>query len=76
MVEMSEGGIPGGVGPSPDGTAHAIFYVAVADVPAALEKIGKLGGTTVMPPMDVPDGPTIALFADPAGNLIGLMKPM
>ena len=76
MVEMSEGGIPGGVGPSPDGTAHAIFYVAVADVQGALDKIGKLGGSTVMPPMDVPDGPTIALFADPAGNLIGLMKPM
>jgi hypothetical protein len=48
----------------------------VADVQGALDKIGKLGGSTVMPPMDVPDGPTIALFSDPAGNLIGLMKPM
>ncbi|HTX83385.1 MAG TPA: VOC family protein [Streptosporangiaceae bacterium] len=76
MVEMSEGGIPGGVGPSPDGTPHAIFYVAVDDVQAALDKIGKLGGMTVVPPMDVPDGPTIALFADPAGNMIGLMKSM
>ena len=50
--------------------------MAVDDVQAALDKIGNLGGTTVMPPMDVPDGPTIGLFADPAGNLIGLMKSM
>jgi predicted enzyme related to lactoylglutathione lyase len=30
----------------------------------------------VAPPMDVPDGPTIAYFSDPAGNRIGLMKAM
>jgi predicted enzyme related to lactoylglutathione lyase len=29
-----------------------------------------------MPPMDVPDGPTIAFFSDPAGNAVGLMKGM
>jgi len=27
-----------------------------------------------MPPMDVPGGPSIAMFTDPDGNLIGLMK--
>jgi len=26
--------------------------------------------------MDVPGGPSIAFFSDPAGNRIGLMKPM
>jgi predicted enzyme related to lactoylglutathione lyase len=30
----------------------------------------------VTPPMDVPGGPTIAFFSDPAGNVIGLMKGM
>jgi predicted enzyme related to lactoylglutathione lyase len=29
-----------------------------------------------MPAMDVPDGPTIALFADPKGNTIGLVEGM
>ena len=68
--------IGGGVGPSPDGQAYATFYVAVPDVQEALDKVGKLGGATVTPPMDVPDGPTIAFFSDPAGNRIGLMKAM
>jgi uncharacterized protein len=76
MVAASEGGIPGGVGPSPDGQPYVVFYVAVPDLQAALDKVGKLGGTTVTPPMDVPGGPTIAFFTDPAGNRIGLMKAM
>lgn len=76
MVAAAEGGIGGGVAPSQDGPAHATFYVAVDDVQAALDKIGRLGGTTTMPPMDVPNGPTIAFFVDPAGNTVGLMKGM
>ncbi len=74
MVEAQEGGIPGGVGPSPDGSAQVTFYVSVPDLQAALDRAGELGGKIVMPPMEVPDGPTLAYFADPAGNRIGLMK--
>jgi predicted enzyme related to lactoylglutathione lyase len=74
MVTAAEGGIGGGVGPAgPDGP-YTVFYVAVDDLQAALDKIGALGGTTVTPPMDIPDGPSIAFFTDPAGNRIGLMK--
>jgi predicted enzyme related to lactoylglutathione lyase len=76
MVTAGEGGIPGGVSPSPDGSAHATFYVDVPDVQAALDKIIQLGGKMAMPPMDVPNGPTIAFFIDPAGNTVGLMKGM
>jgi predicted enzyme related to lactoylglutathione lyase len=76
MVTAGEGGIAGGVGPNPEGSAHATFYVSVPDVDAALAKVGELGGQTIMPSMDVPDGPTIAFFSDPAGNRIGLMKAM
>ena len=50
--------------------------MAVPDVQEALDKVGKAGGATVTPPMDVPGGPTIAFFSDPAGNRIGLMKAM
>ena len=76
MVTAAEGGIGGGISPSPDGSAHATFYVAVADVQAALDKVGELGGKTLVPPMDVPGGPTISFFSDPAGNMVGLMKGM
>lgn len=74
MVQAEGGGIPGGVGPSPDGAAHVNIYIAVDDLQAALDKATELGGQVTMPPMDVPDGPTLAFFADPAGNQIGLMK--
>jgi predicted enzyme related to lactoylglutathione lyase len=76
MVPAEEGGIGGGVGPHPEGGAHATFYIAVPDLDAALTRVSELGGQTIMPPMDVPDGPSIAFFSDPAGNQIGLMKGM
>ncbi len=41
---------------------------------AALKKADSLGGTKISDPMDVPGGPTIAHFADPDGNVIGLIK--
>jgi uncharacterized protein len=72
-----EGAINGGVGGTPDGgDGHVTFYVGVDDPAAALEQISKLGGRTVQEPMDVPNGPTIALFADPEGHVVGLVKAM
>jgi len=68
------GGVEGGVGAAPGSDGHVTFYVEVDDPAAALEKIGSLGGSTVQEPMDVPGGPTIALFADPEGHVIGLVK--
>jgi predicted enzyme related to lactoylglutathione lyase len=50
------------------------FYIEVDDPAAALEKVSQLGGRTIQEPMDVPGGPTIALFADPEGHLVGLVK--
>jgi predicted enzyme related to lactoylglutathione lyase len=74
MVDESSAGIAGGVGPGPDGGGHVTFYIQVPDLQAALDKIEKLGGKTVTPPMDVPGGPSIAHFADPEGHFIGLVK--
>jgi predicted enzyme related to lactoylglutathione lyase len=68
------GGIGGGIANAMQGPGHVTVYVEVADVEKALDRIVSLGGTTVMAPMDVPNGPRIALFKDPAGTLIGLMK--
>lgn len=70
-----EGGINGGIGQAMDGSAgHVTFYVAVPDLEAALSKIEGLGGNTVMGPTDVPEGPTIAMFSDPEGHIVGLLK--
>jgi len=74
MVEAAEGGIGGGVAGGQEGESAVVFYVSVPDLQAALDKAGELGGATIAPPMDVPGGPTIAYFSDPAGNRIGLMK--
>jgi predicted enzyme related to lactoylglutathione lyase len=70
-----EGAIAGGVGATPDGSeGHVTFYVEVPDLAAALAQIEAAGGRTIQPPMDVPEGPSIALFADPEGHVIGLVK--
>lgn len=50
---------------------HVTFYVEVPDVEAALAKAESLGGTRVMGPDKVPDGPelgqpeTVPRHADP-----------
>ena len=46
----------------------------VDDLKAYLDKVESMGGKTVMPPMDIPGGPTLALFADPEGNVVGMVK--
>ena len=71
-----KGGINGGIGtPMPGGPTFVTFYVEVPDVAAALAKVETLGGKKMMGPMDVPGGPTIAMFTDPEGHIIGLASP-
>jgi hypothetical protein len=52
---------------------YTMFYVDVEDVQAALDKAAELGGKTVVGPIAIPTG-TFAWFADPDGNMIGLVK--
>jgi predicted enzyme related to lactoylglutathione lyase len=76
MVNLS-GDVGGGIGPAPEGQpGHAMFYVGVDDVEAALKKAESLGGSRVFGPMEVPEGPTIGHFADPEGNVVGLFARM
>lgn len=70
-----EGGINGGIGAAMDGgPGHVTFYVEVPDLEAALEKVESLGGRRVAGPMDVPNGPRLALFADAEGHVVGLTQ--
>ena len=74
MVDTdTHGGINGGVGPSQDGDKRVSVYVQVEDLDVALAKAEKLGGKTILPPSQVPGGPKLAMFADPAGNVTGLL---
>jgi uncharacterized protein len=76
IVNLS-GDVGGGIGPAPEGQpGHAMFYVGVDDVEAALQKAESLGGARIFGPMEVPEGPTIAHFADPEGNVVGLFARM
>src|SRR5690242_7021876 len=51
------------------GPSHAIFYVRVGDVPAAVAQAESLGGKTVVPPSGGGDGLVFAHVTDPEGNL-------
>ncbi len=57
----------------PDGVpSHWNVYFAVEDTDATLEKIGKLGGATVLPAEDTPYG-RLAQASDPTGALFKLV---
>ncbi|HUY08485.1 MAG TPA: VOC family protein [Candidatus Dormibacteraeota bacterium] len=70
------GGISGGIGggDGSDESSWVTFYVEVEDPQATLNQVEKLGGETRMPVTDIPGGPTMALFRDPEGHMIGLLK--
>jgi predicted enzyme related to lactoylglutathione lyase len=67
-------GIGGGIGAMGEGRVHVTFYVAVADVAAALALIESKGGQKAFGPHPIPDGGIIAGFLDPEGHLIGLVQ--
>jgi predicted enzyme related to lactoylglutathione lyase len=64
MVDTAEGpaSINGGVGRSHD--RHVSVYAQVEDLQATLDRVERLGGKTV---------PKLAMFADPAGYISGLL---
>jgi uncharacterized protein len=66
-------GINGGVGPANDGSKRVSVYVEVHDLQATLDKVEVLGGSTILAPTEVPGGPKLAMFTDPAGNVTGLL---
>jgi predicted enzyme related to lactoylglutathione lyase len=73
LVRSEDGtGIRGGVGGGPAYQSHAIFYVGVPKVEAALQRAESLGGTRVMGPASSPSGLVVGHFLDPEGTLIGV----
>jgi len=72
MTTSDGTGIPGGVGGGAEYEGHAVFYVAVPDVEAALAKAESLGGKRLMGPERAPSGLVVGHFTDPEGNLVGV----
>lgn len=66
-------GINGGIGSDPSGESRVTFYVAVPDPKKTLDEAEKLGGKTVMDVTELPMV-TLAMFTDPQGTLVGLVK--
>jgi len=64
------GGISGGDGQSTGVT----FYIGVDDPQAYLDKVEAAGGRTVVPVTEVPGMVIFAQFADPEGNVVGIVK--
>jgi predicted enzyme related to lactoylglutathione lyase len=66
-----EGAIPTAIGPLQGGPDAVLFFIAVEDVEATLERAEALGGTIVQPAQNVP-GVTFGVFADAQGHVVGV----
>jgi hypothetical protein len=64
--------LPPGWAPRRRYESHAVFYVGVPDVEAALQRAESLGGIRVMGPARSPNGLVVGHFTDPEGTLIGV----
>jgi predicted enzyme related to lactoylglutathione lyase len=64
-------GLKGGIRQDPP---DKVLYVQVPDLAEALARISAAGGETLLPPTEVPGVVTFALFKDPAGNVLGLVR--
>jgi predicted enzyme related to lactoylglutathione lyase len=74
LIDGESSGIPGGIGQSDDGKPRSSVYAQVPDLQASLDQAVALGGSVVLPPTEIPGVVTMAMFADPAGNVVGLIQ--
>jgi hypothetical protein len=68
----------GGVSAKPDGhdiPSHWLFYVTVADIEAACDRVTDHDGEVINGPMDVPGGDRVAHARDPFGGMFALQQP-
>lgn len=72
FIAAGDEGINGGIGGGSEHQSTVLFYVAVPNVEAALEKAERLGGRRVFGPEGTPGQFVVGRFTDPEGNLIGV----
>jgi hypothetical protein len=72
---QADGGLGGGIMQVPPGTpAYVTVYVAVDDLAGKLAEIQEFGAKTIVPPTTIGDAMSFAMFADPEGTVIGLLR--
>ena len=78
LASANKGGIGGGVFPTTEdmpARTYVAFYVQVDDLQAALDKVAGMGGSVIMPLMEIAPGMgSIAMFGDPGDNTIGVVN--
>lgn len=68
-------GTQGGIGQvDANMQSYVTIYAEVEDIQGHLDKAVGLGGRVVLPVTEIPNMVTYALFADPEGNVVGLVK--
>jgi hypothetical protein len=67
----AEGGAAVAISPRQGADDEVLFFVAVEDVTATLQRAEELGGTIVQPTQEVP-GVSFGVFADAQGHKIGV----
>lgn len=68
-------GINGGIGLAMGGgPGYATFYVEVESIDDTLTRVESRGGRRILEPQQMPNGPLIALCADPEGHVVGLIQ--
>ena len=74
LVDVGEG--PGGglMRTTAPMSAYVTIYVRVGDLDEALDQVEAIGGARRVPPTKIGGQARFALFADPAGNLVGLLE--
>jgi len=58
----------------PQGMTSPVAYWHVPDIEAKLAEVTAAGATVKEPPRDVGNGRLVATFADPDGNVLGLLQ--
>jgi uncharacterized protein len=71
-------GLGGGFNPVREGfpAGTITFYVETDDVDATLAQAEALGGKILSTSMEIPGVGWFGMFADPSGNMVGLLKPL
>jgi predicted enzyme related to lactoylglutathione lyase len=68
MMNMDLTGAPAQVPP------HWLVYFAAADCDATTARAAELGGTVIVPPMDIMEGLRFSVVADPQGAVFGVLR--
>ena len=74
LVPAAAEGIGGGIRQvREDHPPYVTIYVEVDDLAEKLARIAQLGGTMLVPPTEISPAMSFAMFADPEGNVVGLL---